>query len=618
MLNDLLAKNQSSDKLYVEDVFSTWLYTGTGASQTITNGIDLAGKGGLVWLKERSPNGFKHDLFDTARGYTKQLSTNETDPEYTQTFLSGFNSNGFGLNTGRVNSSGSTYASWTFRKAPKFFDVVTWSGNSTNRTISHSLGSVPGMIIVKRTDSAADWQVYHRSLANTEYAVLNTTAAKATGATRWNSTTATDTVFSLGTDSTVNATGGSYVAYLFAHDTTSDGVIQCGSFTTDGSGSATVNLGYEPQFILVKASSAAENWNMFDVMRGMPASPGGASRLSPNTSSAESGAVWGVNPTATGFTVSLNASTTYIYMAIRRGPMRVPTDATKVFSPDIGSSTGIFDSNFPVDLFLRTRMSDGINVTSSRLQGDGTYIRTYSTGPEGTGGGDKFDSNTSLYFSGGTDLTGWIAWLFRRAPGFVDVVCYTAGSASNRRVAHNLSVPPELIINKCRSTGQSWYTYSVATGRSKYLALNETTSASTSSNVWGATDPTSTDFGINEGILCVSGATYVTYLFASCPGVSKVGSYTGTGTTKQIDCGFTNGARFVLIKRTDSTGDWYVYDSARGIVSGNDPYLLLNSTAAEVTNTDYIDPLSTGFELSSTAPAALNANGGTYIYLAIA
>jgi hypothetical protein len=100
--------------------------------------------------------------------------------------------------------------------------------------------------------------------------------------------------------------------------------------------------------------------------------------------------------------------------------------------------------------------------------------------------------------------------------------------------------------------------------------------------------------------------------------VSKVGSYTGTGTTLQINCGFTNGARFVLIKRTDSTGDWYVWDTARGIIAGNDPYFLLNTADAEVTNTDYVDAYSAGFELSSTAPAALNANGGTYIFLAIA
>ena len=120
-------------------------------------------------------------------------------------------------------------------------------------------------------------------------------------------------------------------------------------------------------------------------------------------------------------------------------------------------------------------------------------------------------------------------------------------------------------------------------------------------------------FGTND-----SGINYVSYLFASLPGVSKVGSYTGTGADLNVDCGFTAGARFVLIKRTDSTGDWYVWDTARGIISGNDPYLLLNSSAAEVTNTDYIDPLASGFQITSTAPAAINASGGSFIFLAVA
>jgi hypothetical protein len=135
-----------------------------------------------------------------------------------------------------------------------------------------------------------------------------------------------------------------------------------------------------------------------------------------------------------------------------------------------------------------------------------------------------------------------------------------------------------------------------------------------------STSPTSTQITLDSADIDVnaSGGTYVAYLFASVTGVSKVGSYTGTGTTQTINCGFTAGARFVMIKRTDSTGDWYVWDTARGIVSGNDPYLLLNDTAAEVTSTDYIDPANSGFEISSTAPAAINANGGTFIFLAIA
>jgi hypothetical protein len=186
-----------------------------------------------------------------------------------------------------------------------------------------------------------------------------------------------------------------------------------------------------------------------------------------------------------------------------------------------------------------------------------------------------------------------------------------------------LAAVPELIITKTRAAASGynyWFVYHKDIGQTFQLLLNGTNARD---DGWGspytATPPTSSVFSISSGIqINESGVTHVSYLFATCPGVSKVGSYTGTATTNQIDCGFTAGARFVLIKRTDSTGDWYVWDTVRGIISGNDPYVLWNSTAAEVTNTDYIDTYSAGFELSSTAPAALNANGGTYIFLAIA
>ena len=100
--------------------------------------------------------------------------------------------------------------------------------------------------------------------------------------------------------------------------------------------------------------------------------------------------------------------------------------------------------------------------------------------------------------------------------------------------------------------------------------------------------------------------------------MSKVGSYTGNGTNQTINCGFTAGARFVLIKRTDSTGDWYVWDTARGIVTANDPRLSLNTTAAEVTTDDSVDPASTGFIVNQLASTNINVTSATYIFLAIA
>jgi len=322
---------RSSAINYIEDVFSTYLYTGTGSGQTITNGIDLSGKGGMVWAKNRSTSD-NHYLADTARGATKYICSDLTQAEITSSaYFSSLNSNGFTVGTNLSALSTWNYASWTFRKQAKFFDVVTYTGNDTDgRTVAHNLGSVPGCIMIKRTDTAADWQVYHRGIGNTRYLVLNSTAAQATATNRWFNTTPTDTVFTLGKATAVNANGGTYVAYLFAHDaggfgqSGTDNVITCGSYTGTGT-PAFINLGYEPQWILIKPSSAASDWRIHDSMRGMPV--GSTSQvLFPNLSSAET-APTQIDVSANGFTPSSYASNgaTYIYIAIRRGPMKTPT-----------------------------------------------------------------------------------------------------------------------------------------------------------------------------------------------------------------------------------------------------------------------------------------------------
>ena len=131
--------------------------------------------------------------------------------------------------------------------------------------------------------------------------------------------------------------------------------------------------------------------------------------------------------------------------------------------------------------------------------------------------------------------------------------------------------------------------------------------------------PTDSVFYLSDAIATNnSGSTYIAYLFATLPGVSKVGSYTGNGSSQTINCGFTSGVRFILIKRTDSAGDWYVWDSARGIVAGNDPHLSLNTTAAEVTTDDSVDAESSGFIVNQDAGTNVNVNTASYIFLAIA
>jgi hypothetical protein len=628
---------QSGSVNYIEDVFSTWLYTGNSSTQTITNGIDLAGKGGLVWVKYRSgsPSFTDHFLMDSVRGVDNELNTNNTSAQGSLLgAMSSFNSNGFTLGNGfRLNQDTIPYASWTFREQPKFMDIVTYTGNGSTQTINHNLGSTPGFIICKSTTSARNWLVYHRSIGATQFLQLDTTIAATTGSTPWNNTEPTSTTFTLGNSLAGNENGQTFVAYLFAHNaggfglTGTDNVISCGSFTTDGTGISSVNLGYEPQFVLYKTSTSIGDWVMADNIRQLIRPTSGTdesiSKLAPNLSSAEVASL-GIRPTSTGFDTdnSSFASKTFIYIAIRRGPMKVPTTGTSVYSPQ--TATGVQTTNFVVDAFIgvNNRASPGSfdPFEKSRLQGGVPYLTTSSTAAEASGSDVGFDSNTGVKLSWGA---GGVNWYFQRAPGFFDVVCYTGTGTNGQAFSHNLGVAPELMIVKRRSSSNDWRVYQSGLGSPAYdyfLILNSSAAKyDTGTAVMWTANPTSSQFFVsNQSEVNASGSTYVNYLFSTCPGVSKVGTYTGNGSNQTINCGFTGGARFILIKRTDSTGDWYVWDSARGIVSGNDPHLSLNTTAAEVTTDDSVDTDSTGFVVNQLAATNVNVTSATYIFLAIA
>ena len=646
---------------YIEDVFSTYLYAGTSAAgNVITNNIDLSTNGGLLWIKDRT-SANTHNLFDNTRNsFLNELNSASTSGSNAGGYMTSVNTNGFtpssnnGING--INRVNENYVSWTFRKQPKFFDVVTYTGDgSAPRAISHNLGSTPGCIIVKRTNSTGDWWVFHRSAPNIGAAYpgiggnlyLNYTDAADNGTNPFLSAVS-DSTFTLSTNQngTMNINGATYVAYIFAHDaggfglTGTDNVISCGSFT-GGTWPLDVNLGYEPQYVMIKSASSASSWWMFDNMRGLSQTAANAFRA--ETSGAEQ-ALGGnyVGITSTGFQLKTSAGglglgTTNIYIAIRRGPMKVPTDGTSVFLPSAvtipNSGTPVtVTTNFPVDLSLSQWRNGYGCISADRLRGgtisSGVVLQTFSTAAESTSiYGTAFDSNVAiknLYNENAISYGNYAWWNFKRAPGFFDEVCWTGNSTYGRSLSHNLAVVPELLITKGRSVGSNWFVYSSFTPTSfKVGNLNNTSLFSsrlyTDVAEGLSSQPTSSVLNLDDsGRTNNSGDTYVAYLFATCAGVSKVGTYTGTAATLQIDCGFTGGARFVLIKRQDASGDWYVWDSARGIVAGNDPYLLLNTTAAEVTSTDYIDTYSAGFEITSTAPAAINASGGTFIFLAIA
>ena len=655
---------------YIEDVFSTYLYTSDfpAVAKTITNGVNLSSNGGMVWIKCRSHNlgASSHVLVDTARGAQKVLSINNGSEVTDSQSLTAFNSTGFSIGTQvQINAGYGSYVSWTFRNQPKFFDVVTYTGNATLRDVSHSLGSVPGAIFIHaRNASGSGWLVYHRSVGTQNFMVLNTTDAQASSS-NWMPTAPTSTTFPLSA-ALANSAATTYVAYLFAHDAGgfgaagTDNVISCGSFTTDGSGNATVTLGWEPQWIMRKSSSStATGWEIGDNMRGLLAPPSGSPFLTANTALAESSLGTRVfGPTATGFTAVGSPSTTYIYIAIRRGPMRTPTSGTSVYSnlAYTGDQTDnrilSQGSSAPNDLFMFMDRTNGAGTFSSNGLGSPVYDRLRGISVSNTSAsktapalGTQFtnaetgvyaftlaDTQTNFSVSGNlgalnTSAVEMAVQMFRRAPGFFDVVCWTGDGVHPRNISHNLGVAPEVIITKNQGgTTPSivdWIVgsnYLISSGTSfQPVARLNTTDAAFNNNAYFAGDPTATTFSVTTHRNS-AGTTYVGYLFASCPGVSKVGFYTGTGTgtTQQINCGFTGGARFVLIKRASLTGNWYVWDTARGLVAGNDPYIRLNSINPETTGTDYIDPLSSGFEISSTAPAEINSSGARFFYIAIA
>jgi len=626
------AGNAGGSAVYVDDVFSTFVYEGRGGAsglRTIDNGIDLAGEGGLIWTRERD-NAAEHLLIDTERGlsggYLSSDSNSAANTGRVANSIDSFTSTGYKLDGGGTlwDRGSYKYVSWTFRKQEKFFDIVTYTGSgSVNHTINHNLGSVPGMIIFKRTGASDDWGVYHRS--HTGYLMLNRDQAGESTVVIDN---LTSTSFRITRDfSFINEGSNTYVAYLFAHDEQNFGedsdqaIIKCESYTGNGnSDGPTVNVGFEPQWVLIKNVNNSDSWHLFDNMREYR-------RIYPSTTDAEQSAGDRIAFNSTGFKIgsssgSINGSGNNImYVAIRR-PHKPASEfaATDLFTPvSQNFAPGIITAGFPIDLIWHARHGTAnYKRLFDRLRGATKGFYTDQNNADITHNLFGFDNMTGFEILPGTTIDAWSWMMFRRAPGFLDVVNYT-GTGSATTVTHNLGVAPEMMILKNRDDASSFQVYHSANPAVYHLELNNTNARSSNAAVFNSTTPTSSVFSVGtQNNVNGSGKSLMAYLFASVDGVSKVGSYTGTGNDVNVDCGFSSGARLVIAKRSDSTGGWYLWDSARGIVAGNDSYFLINDEAAQVTNTDYIDPLDSGFTITSSAPAELNASGGTYVFLAIA
>lgn len=650
-----------SKPVFVDDVFNIHLYDGTGSPQDIVNGMDIEGTGGLVWTKARddtSGGATIHALIDTERGTDKWLATDTRVEQTNSNLITSFNDDGYSVGTGGpywTNDNGYRYVSWTLLKQEGFFDVVTYTGTGDGADgIPHGLGSVPGMIMIKRMDSStASWAVYHRGIASNPagwYLKFEATGGRLSSSSYF-STAPTSDVFYPGSDSDVNAQGSPYVAYVFAHDAQMFGVdgdesiIKCGSYTGNGT-DVTIDLGWEPDYLMLKRTDSTAPWFIVDTLRGFPADENVNNDMA-FTSQGDKEDTYRIGePVANGFrilgaTQSINFNGgSYVYMAIRRTnkPASEYDSATELFTPFTTAPTtseGILPAPHRTDFGFIHHVSTSQNWgVAARLHGpDDTSFNTTGTAPSFTGK-HRWDENTgwaqgSTTFGTNLALNSYFGAAFKRVPEFMDVVHYSADGVSNRTVYHGLGVLPELMFVKGHTSAFGWNIMGTALNEAAGLALSPLREHMTFGSTAGpnnfsdyirvVTDEyfqVGTNTSVNR-----AGDDYRAYLFASVPGICDIGTYTGTGSgAVDVDCGFSNGARMVLIKRLDSNGHWMFFNTATGIVAGNDAGFAFNQPQASPA-ADYIDPLSSGFTVNATTDDNYNLNraaGATYLYMAIA
>jgi hypothetical protein len=329
-------------------VMDATLFTATSGANTITNAGGF--KPDLVWTKSRS-NAQNNYLVDSVRGGTSLLVSNSTNAESiysTPAWITSFNSNGYSTDTASMITTGYTYVGWQWQagqgstssntngsitstvsvNASAGFSVVTYSGNNTSgATVGHGLGVAPAFnIVFARNNAGADHRVYHQSLGATKNLKLNTTDGVFTQTAIWNDTAPTSSVFSLGNDTGVNGSY-NYVAYLW---TPIAGFSAFGTYVGNGSTSGPfVYCGFQPKFILIKSTTAARDWIIWDTARNT-FNIGTAGVLFPDTNGAEysGGGAYSVAVTSNGFflpvaTTNLNASgETHIYAAFASNPFK--------------------------------------------------------------------------------------------------------------------------------------------------------------------------------------------------------------------------------------------------------------------------------------------------------
>lgn len=666
---------------YIDDHFNATAYRGYSSltdPDIPVSGIDLAGEGGAVFIVDRDLLTPEMRVYNTILGGNKyqDLHSNAENGPTTDSDGVVFLNNGFRAENSVIRNSTKNYASFTLRNHPKLFNVVSYTGDGQYfRAVDHGLDSAPGMVWVRGVGQFAEWGIWHQTESYGYY--FSSTSYSSSRSIRAYNPTNSLFYFKNNSYDVGNKNGQQYIAYFFASDPTGafgpneDRIIsKAGSYTASGS-TTQVSLGFEPQFIITKryklgTSSKSGSWYFWDLEDNTRHQVGG------NTYTSATYSDYSLRATYDGFVATGNTSVSqanyeYLYWAVAKGGDRPASSAEEVFASLTGNInpgnsqtlhnigfnphmiiTGLSDSNnggssipnedFPLVLDrlngIRHKESSFTTGNSKRNsfsvseidQADNT-TRSLWTGiahPFVGTGSQQYDSTQTLYQQ---------SFFFRKAGKFFDQTMYRGGSGSSLAIPHNLGTKPELVMHK-RISGSNVNTYSDLDWHIELPVLfdNSWYSFNTTAPNY-QTNLSYTDSHVNVGSSSSDkfnmAGDHKLFMWASCPGVSKVGKYTvttspGSGgpVALYIDCGFTAGARFIFIfAKTGSSGiKKYIFSTDKGITSGHDGHEVWGEGEGYLSG-DGIDhkvfPYAQGFGIG-TPSSYINTYPNTYFFLAIA
>ena len=546
----------SASKTYVDDVFKPYVWMGTGSNITVDNGIDLSSKDGMVWYRGRNYQE-NFSIEDTVRGLDKVIYSDTTSVEADpgNYGVQAFNSNGF--QTGLTNN-GYPYGNWCFREAPGFFDIVSYTGNGTSQTISHSLKSIPGVIMIKNLSNATNWVVYHRCGGVAQavggnysyFTKLNTTAGEVNN-TNMITATPTASSFTLGDNSDVNQNSDNYIAYIFAGGESTAATAKSVDFTSSTDLAIPDNDAWT-----LGTTFTVEAW------------------IRPDNFDNDYNTI-----------VSQSDGSNDWYMSVLGGG---GSDEGKL---QFWNFTGGGSNTTPFQHEIQTKVWTHVAFVSNSGSGQ-WYVNGTATGAP----------SSSVNITSGT---GGLK-IGRQGTGY-----QFDGKISNLRIVKGTAVYTSSFKPSTAPLTNITNTVLLCCNDSSVTGSTVTPATITSNGPPSASDRN--PFDDSEGFKFGENGDQ---------NIIKTGEYLGRASTLNpvVDLGWE--PQFIMIKSLTTTGPWLMFDSIRNIKQGDSsyvgqtPYLRANSDAAEVTNTRYIELTPTGFKIMGNY-SDVNTSFETYGYIAI-